>query len=148
MFKLSHNCTHFTYQQSSAQNFPRQALTVRKPRTSRYSSWIQKRQRNQSSNCQHSVDHRKSKRIPEKYLFLFIDHPKAFVYVDHNKLWKILKEMEIPDHLTCLLRYLYAGEEATVRTGHEIMDWFKIVIRVHQGCILSPAYLTNMQSIS
>ena len=73
--------------------------------------------------------------------FCFIDYSKAFDYVDHNKLWKILKEMEIPDHLICLLRNLYAGQEATVRTGHEIMDWFKIVIKVHQGCILSPCLI-------
>ena len=58
--------------------------------------------------------------------------------MDHNKLWKILKEMGIPDHLTCLLRNLYAGQEATVRTGHGITDWFRIGKGVHQGCILSP----------
>ena len=58
--------------------------------------------------------------------------------MDHEKLWKILKETGIPDHLTCLLRNLYAGQEATVRTGHGTIDWFKIVKAVHQGCILSP----------
>ena len=58
--------------------------------------------------------------------------------MDHNKLWKILKEMGIPDHLTCLLRNLYAGEEATVRTGHGTTDWFQIGKGLHQGCILSP----------
>ena len=58
--------------------------------------------------------------------------------VDHNKLWKILKEMRIPDHLTCLLRKLYAGQEATVRTGHGTTDWFRIGKGVHQACILSP----------
>ena len=63
---------------------------------------------------------------------------KAFDCVDHNKLWKILKEMGIPDHLTCLLRNLYAAQEATVRTGHGTTDWFQIGKRVHQGCILSP----------
>ena len=68
----------------------------------------------------------------------FIDYAKAFDCVDHNKLWKILKEMGIPDHLTCLLRYLYAGQEATVRTGHAATDCFQIGIGVHQGCILSP----------
>ena len=62
----------------------------------------------------------------------------AFSSVDHNKLWKILKEMVIPDHLICLLRNLYAGEEATVRTGHRTTDWFQIGKGVHQGCILSP----------
>ena len=68
----------------------------------------------------------------------FIDYAKAFDCVDHNKLWKILQEMGIPDHLTCLMRNLYAGQEATVRTGHETTDWFKIGKGVHQGCIWSP----------
>ena len=66
--------------------------------------------------------------------------------VDHNKLWKILKEMGIPDHLTCLLRNLYAGQEATVRTGHGTTDWFQTGIGVCQGCILSPCLLTYMKS--
>ena len=70
--------------------------------------------------------------------FCFTDYAKAFDCVDHNKLWKILKEMGIPDHLTCLLRKLYAGQEATVRTGHGIIDWFQIGKGVRQGCILSP----------
>ena len=68
---------------------------------------------------------------------VFIDYAKAFDCVDHNKLWKILKEIGIPDHLTCLLRNLYAGEEATVRTGNGT-DWFQIEKAVCQGCILSP----------
>ena len=69
--------------------------------------------------------------------FCFIDYAKAFDCVDHNKLWKILKEMGIQDHLTCLLRNLYSGQEATVRTGHGTTDWFQIGKGVHQGCILS-----------
>ena len=68
----------------------------------------------------------------------FIEYAKAFDCVDHNKLWKILKEMGIPDHLTCLLRNVYAGQEATVRTGHGTTDWFQIGKGVRQGCILSP----------
>ena len=67
-----------------------------------------------------------------------MDYPKAFDIVDHNKLWKILQEMGIPDHLTCLLRNLYVGQEATVRTGHGTTDWFQIGKGIHQGCILSP----------
>ena len=94
------------------------------------------KQRNQRSNCQHPLDHRKSKRVPEKHLLCFIDDTKVFDCVDHNKLWKILEEMGIPDHLICLLRY--AGPEATVRTGHGTTDWFQIGKRVYQGCILSP----------
>ena len=73
----------------------------------------------------------------------FIDYAKAFDCVDHNKLWKILKEMGIPDHLTCLLRNLYAGQEATVRTGHDTIDWFQIGKGVLQGCILSPCNTGN-----
>ena len=75
--------------------------------------------------------------------FCFNDYTKAFDCVDHNKLWKILKEMGISDHLICLLRNLYAGEEAAVRTGHRTTDWFKIGIGVCQGCILSPC-LSNL----
>ena len=72
-----------------------------------------------------------------------IDYAKAFDSVDHNKLWKILKEMGIPDHLTCLLRNLYAGQEATVRIGHETTEWFQIGKGVRQSCILSP-WLFNL----
>ena len=79
----------------------------------------------------------------KKIYFCFIDYAKAFDCVGHNKLWKILKEMEIPDHLTCLLRNLYADQEATVRTGHGTKDWFQIGKGVHQGCILSP-YFFNL----
>ena len=68
----------------------------------------------------------------------FIDYTKAFDCVDHNQLWKILEEMGIPDHLTCLLKNLHAGQEATVRTGHGTMDWFQTGKGVHQGCLLSP----------
>ena len=74
----------------------------------------------------------------ENIYFCFIDYAKAFDCVDHNKLWKILKEMGIPDHLTCLLRNLYAGQEATVRTGHGTTDWFQIGKGLCQGCTLSP----------
>ena len=70
--------------------------------------------------------------------FCFIDYAKSFDCLDHHKLWKILKEMGIPDHLTCLLRNLYAGQEATVETGHGTTDWFQIGKGVPQGCILSP----------
>ena len=77
-------------------------------------------------------------RVPEKNIyFCFIDYAKALDYVDQNKLWKILQEMRIPGHLTCLLRNLYAGQEATVRTRHETTEWFQIVKGVCQGCILS-----------
>ena len=97
----------------------------------------------QRSNCQHLLDHQKSKRVPEKHLFHFIDYAKDFDCVDHSKLWKILQEMGIPDHLTCLLRNLYACKEATVRTGHGTTDWFQIGKGVLQGCTLS-LYLFNL----
>ena len=80
----------------------------------------------------------KKQESSRKTCFCFIDYTKAFDCVNHNKLWKILKEMGIPDHLTCLLRNLDAGQEATVRTGHGTTDWFQIGKGVHQGCILSP----------
>ena len=80
----------------------------------------------------------KAREFQKNNYFCFIDYAKAFNCVDHNKLWKILKEMGIPDHLTCLLRNLYAGQEATVRTGHGSTDWFQIGKGVCQGCILSP----------
>ena len=80
----------------------------------------------------------KVREFQKNIYFCFIDYAKAFDCVDHNKLWKILKEMGIPDLLTCLFRNLYAGQEATVRTGHGTTDWFQIGKRVRQGCILSP----------
>ena len=80
----------------------------------------------------------KAREFKENIYLCFIDYTKAFDYVDHNKLWKILQEMGIPDHLTCLLKNLYAGQEATVITGHGAKNWFQIGKRVHQGCILSP----------
>ena len=80
----------------------------------------------------------KAREFQKNIYFCFIDYAKAFDCVDHNKLWKILKEMGIPDHSTCLLRNLYAGQEATIRTGHRITDWFQIRKGVCQGCILSP----------
>ena len=80
----------------------------------------------------------KAREFQKNIYFCFIDYAKAFDCVDHNKLWKILKEMRIPDHLTCLLRNLHASQEATVRTGHGTTDWFQIGKGVCQGCILSP----------
>ena len=87
----------------------------------------------------------KTREFQKNIYFCFIDYAKAFDWVDHNKLWKFLKEMGIPDHLTCLLRNLHAGQEATVRTGHGTTDWFQIGRGVHQGCMLSPC-LINLHS--
>ena len=89
----------------------------------------------------------KAREFQKNIYICCIDYVKALT-VDHNKVWKILQEMGIPDHLTCLLRNLYAGQDATVRTGHETTDWFQIGKGVRQGCTLPLSYLTYMQSIS
>ena len=88
----------------------------------------------------------KAREFQENIYFCFIDYAKAFDCVDHNELRKILKEMGIPDHLTCLLRNLYAGQEATVRTGHGTTDWFQIGKEYVKAIYCHPAYLTYMQS--
>ena len=80
---------------------------------------------------------KKAREFQENIYFCFIDYAKALDCMDHNELWKILKEMAMPEHLTCLLRNLYAGQEATVRTGHGKTDWFQIWKRVLQGCIFN-----------
>ena len=114
-FKLLHNCSHFTCQQSNDQNSP---------------SYVQvgftkgKGTRDQMANICWIIE--KARQLQKNIYFCFIDYAKAFDCVDHNKLWKILKEMRIPDHLICLLRNLYAGQEATVRTGHGTTDQFQI----------------------
>ena len=90
----------------------------------------------------------KAREFQKNIYFCFIDYAKAFACVDHKKLWNILQEMGIPDHLTHLLRNLYAGQEATVRTGHGTTDWFQIGKGVHQAVYCHPAYLTYMQSTS
>ena len=92
--------------------------------------------RDQMTNTHWIIE--KAREFQKNIYFCFIDYAKAFDCVDNNKLWKILKEMGIPDHLTCLLRNLYGGQEATVRTGHGTTDWFPIGKGVRQGCILSP----------
>ena len=88
----------------------------------------------------------KARRFQKNIYFCYIDYMKAFDCVHYNNLWKILKEMGIPDHLSCLLRNLYAGQEATVRTGHGTADWFQIGKGVHPGCILSPS-LFNLHAV-
>ena len=91
---------------------------------------------------------KKAREFQKNIYFCFIDYAKDFDCVDHNKLWKILQEMGIPDHLTCLLRNLYAGQEATVRTGHGTTDWFQIEKEYVKAVYCYPAYLTYMQSTS
>ena len=91
---------------------------------------------NQIANIHWIIE--KAREFQKNIYFCFIEYTKCFDCVDHNKLWKILKEMGIPDHLTCLVRNLYGGQEAIVRTGQGTMDWFQIGKGVCQGCILSP----------
>ena len=93
-------------------------------------------------------DIKKAREFQKNIYFCFIDYTKALDCVDHNKLWKILKEMGIPDHLTCLLRNLYAGQEATVRIGHGTTDWFQIRKEYVKAVYCHAAYLTYMQSTS
>ena len=102
----------------------------------RYISLVLRGTRDQIANIHWITE--KAQEFQENIYFCFLDYAKAFDGVDHSKLWKILKEMGITDHLTCLLRNLYAGQEATVRTGHGTTDWFQIWKGVHQVCILSP----------
>ena len=98
-----------------------------------------RRTRDQIANIRWIME--KARQFQKNIYFCFIDYAKAFDCVHHNKLWKILREMGIPDHLTCLLRNLYAGQEATVKNRHGKTDWFQIEKGVHQGCILSPCLL-------
>ena len=90
---------------------------------------------------------KQAREFQKNICFYFIDYAKASDCVDHNKLWKILKEMGISDHLTCLLRNLFAGQEATVRTGHGTTDWFQIKKGVHQSYILSPCLFKDRKSV-
>ena len=104
---------------------------------------FRKRQRNPNQITKILWIIEKARQYQKNIYFCFTDYAKGFDCVDHNTLWKILKEMGIPEHLTCLLRNLYAGQKATVRTGHGTTDWFHIEKGVRQGCILS-SYLFNL----
>ena len=108
---------------------------------------FKKMQRTQRSNCQHSLDNRKSKRVPEKYLLLYW-LCQSLDSVDQNKMWKILKEMGIPDHMTCLLRNLYAGQEATLEPDMEQQTGSKSGKEYVKAVYCHPAYLTYMQNAS
>ena len=105
-----------------------------------------RRTRDQTANIHWIIE--KAREFQKNIYFCFIDYAKAFDSVDHNNQCKILQDMGIPDLFKCLLRNMYAGQETTFRTGHGTTDWLQIRKGVHQGCILSPAYLTYMQSTS
>ena len=102
--------------------------------------------RDQTANIRWIIE--KAREFQKSIYFCFIDYAKAFDCVDHNKLWKILKEMGIPDHLTCLLRNVYVGQEATVKTGHGTADWFQKEKEYVKAVYCHPAYLNYMQSTS
>ena len=118
--KLPHNCTHLTRYSSNAQNSPSQASAIHELPHVQASFRKGRGTRDQNANICWIME--KAREFQKNIYFCFIDYAKDFGCVDHNKLWKILKEMGIPDHLTCLLRNLYAGAEATVRTGHGTTD--------------------------
>ena len=126
-------------EQGNAQNPSSCALTVCEWRNSRCTNCTSRKSRgtrNQIANSHWITE--KARQFQTNIYFCFIDYAKAFDFVNRNKLWEILKEMGVPDHLTCLLRNLYVGQEATVRTGTVTMDSFKIWKGIQQGCILSP----------
>ena len=138
MFKLPHNCTQINaskvmlkilqarLQQNVNRELPDVQARFRKGRETR----------DLTANFCWIIQ--KAREFQKNIYFYFIDYTKGFDCVDHNKLWKILQEMGVPDHLICLLRNLYAGQEATVRTWHGTTDWFQIGKGVHRGCTLSP----------
>ena len=119
--------------EGNAQNPSVQPSAVHEPRVSRHTSWVQKRQMNQYQIANIGRIIEKARRFQKNIYFCFIDYAKVFDCVDQNKLWKTLKEMGVPDHLTCLLRNLCESQEATVRTRHGTTDWFRIGKGVHQG---------------
>ena len=147
MFKLPHNYTHFTHQQSNAQNPQARLQQSINHELPDFQAGFRKGRgtRDQIANIYWIIE--KAREFQKNIYFCFIDYAKAFDCVDHNKLWKILKEMGIPDHLTCLLRSLYAGQEATVRTENETTG-SKLGKEYVKAMYCHPAYLNSMQSTS
>ena len=144
MFKLPYNCSHCTCQQGNTQNSSSQASIISEPRTSRCSSWVQKRQRNQRYVCWQQIlptsfgSQKKQENYRKKTstsASLTTQKPLTVQIITN---WKILKKVGIPDQLICLLKNLYVGQEATVTTIHGAMAWFQVGKGVHQGCVLSP----------
>ena len=148
MFKLPHDCTHFTCQQGNAQNSLSQASIVLDCELPDVQTGFRKGRaiRDQIANICYII--KKARESQNNIYLCFIDYGKAFDHMDHNKLLKILQEMGIPDCLTCLLRNLYAGQEATVRTGDGTMDWFKLGKEYANIVYCHPAYLTYLRSTS
>ena len=138
MLKLLYNFTYLKCWQSNTQNSPSQASIESEPWTSRCTRGFRKGRgtRDQIANNCWIIE--KAREWQKNIYFCFIDYAKAFDCVDNKKLWEILEEMGIPDHLTCLLRNLYASQEAIVRTGQGTTEWFQIGKGGRQGCVLSP----------
>ena len=148
MFKLPHSCTHLTCQQSNAENSPSQVSRYVNCELPDVQAGFRKGRgtRDQIDNICWII--KKARDFQRNIHFCYIGYAKAFDCVDHNKLWKILKEMGIPDQVNCLLRNLYAGQEAIVITGHGTMNLFQIGKGVRQGCILSPCLFNFYASTS
>ena len=136
MLKLPHDCTYLTHWQSNAQNSPDRIQKYVNCEIPDVQAGFRKGRgtRDQIANICWII--KEAWEFQKNIYFCFIDYSKAFDSVHHNKLWNILKEMGIPDHLACLLRNLYAGQEATVRTGHGMTAWFQIGKGVRQGCYI------------
>ena len=140
MLKLPHNYTHLTREQNNAQNSPNWLQQYVNRELPDVQAGFRKGRgtRDQIANIRWIIE--KAREFQKLIYFCFIDYAKAFDSVDHNKLWKILKEMGIPDHLTCLLRNLYAGQETTVRADMEQQTGSKSGFGLSQSCILSPCF--------
>ena len=144
MFKLPHNCAHLTRYQSNAQNSPTWLQQYMNRELPDVQAGFRKGRetRDQIANIHWIIE--KAREFQKNIYFCFNGYAKAFDCVDHNKLWKILQEMGIPDHLTCLLRNLHAGQEATVRTRHATTDGFKLGKEYVKAVYCHPAYLTSI----
>ena len=136
MFKLWHSCTYFAQKQGHAQNSPSESSKYVNQELPDVQAGFRKARGTRDPIASIHCIIEKAREPQKNIYFCFIDYAKDFDCVDYNKLWKILKEMEMPDHLTCLLRNLYAGQEATFRTRHGTMDRFQIGKGVQQVCIL------------
>ena len=136
MFKLLHNCTHLTRQQSNAQNSKPSFNSTWIMNFQMFKLVLEKAEEPEIKLPTSAGSSKKQENSRKTSTSVLLTTPKPLT-VDHNKLWKILQEMGIPHHLTCLLRNLYAGQKATVRTGHGTTDWFQVRKAVCQGCILS-----------
>ena len=136
MLKLPHNYTHLTHKQNNTQNSPSQASIVHEIPDVQAGFRKSRGSRDQIANIHWVIE--KARELQKNIYFYFTEYTNAFDYVDHNKLWKILQEIGIPDHLICRLRNLHAGQEVSVKSGHGTTNGFKMRKGVSQDCIVSP----------